>query len=309
MQRSRKRKQAQFLLQSPLPIKSPSKPRKLITGSDEKHSAEPYPDHLRPTPEETLIVRDDLLTLHGFPKEFVKYRRPSSESPSGDLNGREDDGLNEKESVLDGLVSVILSQNTTDTNSHKAFSSLKSAFPTWEEVLAAESKCVEDTIRCGGLAPTKTACIKNMLSCLLERKGKLCFEYLRDMSTEEIKSELSKYKGIGPKTVACVLMFQLQRDDFPVDTHIFHIAKSIGWVPEFADIKKTYVHLNKRIPNELKFDLNCLMFTHGKLCPQCSKRGSNRLKTKFPFESCPLLNYRKALICDSGEMLTKSGNG
>ncbi len=73
------------------------------------------------------------------------------------------------------------------------------------KVLAAESKCLENAIRCGGLAPTKASCIKNILSCLLEKKGKLCLEYLRDLSVDEIKAELSQFKGIGPKTVIILL--------------------------------------------------------------------------------------------------------
>ncbi|KAG0482519.1 hypothetical protein HPP92_010603 [Vanilla planifolia] len=43
------------------------------------------------------------------------------------------------ESVLDGLVSVLLSQNTTDANSQRAFASLKTAFPTWEEACTVPS--------------------------------------------------------------------------------------------------------------------------------------------------------------------------
>lgn len=69
------------------------------------------------------------------------------------------------------------------------------------KVLGAESKELENAIRCGGLAPTKVKCIKNLLSCLLERKGKMCLEYLRDFSVDEVKAELSLFKGIGPKTV------------------------------------------------------------------------------------------------------------
>lgn len=39
-----------------------------------------------------------------------------------------------RKTVLDSLVGTILSQNTTDNNSRRAFDSLKQAFPTWEEV-------------------------------------------------------------------------------------------------------------------------------------------------------------------------------
>ncbi|OWM90470.1 putative DNA glycosylase At3g47830 [Punica granatum] len=266
-------------------------------------NAEPYPDNTRPSSAECRAVRDDLLALHGFPPEFAKYRRwrqlngvqcgVKSEQLDDDDNG---DGDEDDESVLDGLVKIVLSQNTTDVNSQRAFASLKSSFPTWENVLAAEPRCIEDAIRCGGLAPTKASCIKNILTSLLEKRGKLCLEYLRDLSVDEIKAELSNFKGIGPKTVACVLMFNLQQDDFPVDTHVFEIAKRMGWVPSGADRNKTYLHLNRRIPDELKFDLNCLLFTHGKLCFECSKRKEKpRRKESLPI-SCPLLNY-----CETSE--------
>jgi endonuclease III-like uncharacterized protein len=33
---------------------------------------------------------------------------------------------------------------------------------------------------------------------------------------EAAKKELSRFKGVGPKTVSCVLMFCLQRAEFPV---------------------------------------------------------------------------------------------
>ncbi|KAH1076673.1 hypothetical protein GYH30_052264 [Glycine max] len=105
----------------------------------------------------------------------------------------QDDKLEQEspEPVLDGLVRTVLSQNTTEANSQKAFASLKSSFPSWEHVLCAESKDVENVIRCGGLAPTKASCIKNVLRCLRERRGELCLEYLRDLSIDEIKAEIS----------------------------------------------------------------------------------------------------------------------
>ncbi|XP_065876442.1 putative DNA glycosylase At3g47830 [Euphorbia lathyris] len=278
MQKTRKRKQ-QIQLK---PERIEAKSAKFSSGKKE----EPYPTHSRPNPEECRAIRDSLLSFHGFPQEFAKYRKTDDDN---DL--KPDISDVKEESVLDGLVKTVLSQNTTQLNSDKAFDNLKSAFPKWEDVLAAESKCLENAIRCGGLAPTKARCIKNMLGSLLEKRGKLCLEYLRDLSVDEIKAELSHFKGIGPKTVSCVLMFNLQKDDFPVDTHVFEIAKAIGWVPEVADRNKTYLHLNQRIPNDLKFDLNCLLYTHGKLCRNCTKKGLNQHRKESNDDSCPILNY------------------
>lgn len=148
MEKPRKRKPTQTLSCSP--TKPPTKSRKTSATIEPKTTAaasEPYPTHDRPTPEECRLVLDDLLALHGFPKQFAKYRRlrPNlpkfSSNESNPLDGEDDDGgeppLSEsfpEESVLDGLVSTILSQNTTDVNSQRAFASLKSGFPTWDDV-------------------------------------------------------------------------------------------------------------------------------------------------------------------------------
>ena len=48
----------------------------------------------------------------------------------------------------------------------------------------------------------------------------------------QVKAELRGYKGVGAKTISCVLMFCLGRHDFPVDTHVWKIAIALGWVPK-----------------------------------------------------------------------------
>jgi hypothetical protein len=63
-------------------------------------------------------------------------------------------------SVLDSLVRTILSQNTTDLTSHRAFASLKASFPTWQQVMAAKDADVAAAIRVGGLADIKAQRIK-----------------------------------------------------------------------------------------------------------------------------------------------------
>lgn len=68
------------------------------------------------------------------------------------------------------------------------------------------------------------------MSCLLEKKGKLCLEYLRDLSIEEIKRDLSCYGGVGPKTVInCYLDFPCA---FKLDILIalFFIFQELDWV-------------------------------------------------------------------------------
>ena len=137
----------------------PPKKRKLPSLSESDIAeAEPYPDHSQPTPQQCRSVRDALLHLHGFPKQFESYRRirrnnnHQSHSLNLNLNLKQEEESNDDDaaaaaaavgetttttttSVLDGLVSTLLSQNTTDANSTRAFQSLKSSFPTWQQVI------------------------------------------------------------------------------------------------------------------------------------------------------------------------------
>ena len=160
---------------------------------------------------------------------------------------------------------TILSQNTTDATSAVAFANLKRAFPTWEAVRVADPRPVEAAVKCGGLAEIKVRRIQVILNTLHEERGAACMEYLREMDDEAVKRELSRFKGVGPKTVSCVLMFCLKRPDFPVDTHVWKIAMTLGWIPKSATRDTAYEHLNRRVPDACKFDLHVLLVEHGKV--------------------------------------------
>lgn len=177
-------------------------------------------------------------------------------------------------SVLDGLVGTILSQNTSDVNSHRAFQQLKETFPTWEEVRRAPLGDVADAIRSGGLAETKAARIQQILDAVHEEQGETDLEHLREQTNDEIKAYLSQFPGIGPKTVSCVLLFTLGRPDFPVDTHVWRITRRLGWLPEETSREAAYEALNRLVPDEIKYSLHVLLIHHGRVCcrarrPRC----------------------------------------
>lgn len=63
---------------------------------------------------------------------------------------------------LSELIATILSQNTSDHNSHRAYFNLRSKFKTWEETRKASVKKIADSIRSGGLADVKAERIMNI---------------------------------------------------------------------------------------------------------------------------------------------------
>jgi len=183
---------------------------------------------------------------------------------------REDSG-----DPLDILIETILSQNTNDRNRDRAFQRLKMRFPYWENVLKAKTKNIVSAIRSGGLAEQKAKRIREILHWIKNREGKLSLSFIKRMDSEEIKKTMGALKGIGPKTLHCLLLFGLGREAFPVDTHILRIGKRLGFIPERMDAEKAHEWMVPFIPKgrSLSLHLNLIRFGRS-ICkaknPQCN---------------------------------------
>ena len=71
-----------------------------------------------------------------------------------------------RESPVSVLVQTILSQNTSDKNSNRAFQSLLLSFDNWETIATTKIKDIADSIKIGGLAEVKARYIKDALTAL-----------------------------------------------------------------------------------------------------------------------------------------------
>lgn len=151
---------------------------------------------------------------------------------------------------VDELVSTILSQNTNDANRDRAFESLRQRFPTWDQVRDADPGSVTAAIRPAGLANQKGPRIQQVLRGISDERGSLDLYFLKDLPLEEARAWLMKFKGVGPKTAAIILLFSLGRPAFPVDTHIYRVTGRIGLCPEKMTVEEAHVHLEKLLQPE-----------------------------------------------------------
>lgn len=194
--------------------------------------------------------------------------------------------LSRKSDPLAMLVSVILSQATSDVNSHRTFKSLKKQFRNWEEVLKADEAEIAETIRLGGLANQKAKVIKDLLTQIKEKHGSLSLKFIEKMSDSAARDYLETFRGIGPKTVACTLLFASHKEVFPIDTHIFRILKRMGILPDKINDKKAHKLLDALAPEGKFYSLHINLIRLGKkIC-----------KPKNPLcHQCPIIEY-----CDYG---------
>jgi endonuclease III len=177
---------------------------------------------------------------------------------------------------MDVLVETILSQHTSDKNSHRAYLSLRRALPRWETVADASLSDIEDAIRCGGLARQKARIIKNTLAEIRSREGRVSLRHLRKMDDEAIYAYLTSLPGIGSKTACCVKLFALGRQVMPVDTHIHRITKRLEWIAANGTPEHARIIWERRLERAALYHAHVLLIAHGRQCcraraPLCSE--------------------------------------
>jgi len=150
--------------------------------------------------------------------------------------------------VVASLVGTILSQNTSDVNSGRAFRGLRERFPTWSEVAHARASSIESAIRSGGLARTKSVRIHAILREIERRTGSIDLSFLADRPTEDVLEYLMAFDGVGRKTAACVALFELGRDVVPVDTHVHRVVSRLGVVGRPRTPEVTFDRLREVAP-------------------------------------------------------------
>ena len=180
------------------------------------------------------------------------------------------------------LVATILSQNTSDVNSDRAYADLRAAYRTWEEVAAAPPDDLATVIRSGGLARLKSRRIQAILHTLQARQGHLRLDFLIDMPMPAARAFLAGFSGVGPKTIACVLLFACGHPAFPVDTHIFRVTTRLGLLPAGCTAERAHAVLEPLVPPAQVYSAHVNLIRHGRTvckarlpdCQHCCLRAS-----------------------------------
>ncbi len=163
---------------------------------------------------------------------------------------------------VDELVLTVLSQNTNDRNRDVAFNRLRERFSSWDEVREAPVDEVEEAIRPGGLAPTKSVRIHQILEALDDDD----LSALAGLPLDEARRELCELPGVGRKTAACVLLFSFGRPDPPVDTHVYRVGTRLGLWAEKTPLVAAHDELARLCGDDAQFayETHMLLIRHGR---------------------------------------------
>ncbi len=176
--------------------------------------------------------------------------------------------------VLETLVFTILSQNTNDINSSRAFKILQSKIGIESKSLSEASiRDIKDCIRPAGLYNVKAPQIHHLAEYVQQNfSGSL--EALLSKTDDEIRRLLMPIKGVGPKTVDIILSFPASRGVLPVDTHIRRIARRLYFARDNAGYDEIKASLEEVIEPKLRQKTHLALIWFGRnICisrrPKC----------------------------------------
>jgi len=175
------------------------------------------------------------------------------------------------------LIVTIISQNTANRNTAKAFGKLSKRFKITPEVLAnAEINQIEECLKVAGLYRNKAKTIKQISKIILEKfRGDL--NPILSLTFEDARKTLLQLPGVGPKTADVVLLFCAQKSTIPVDTHVNRVSKRLGLAPMEGDYETVRESLQALYNPKDYLMLHILLILLGRnyckaknsLCSQC----------------------------------------
>jgi len=175
------------------------------------------------------------------------------------------------------LIVTIISQNTADRNTTRAFENLSKQFQITPEALAkTKTSKIEECLKVAGLYRNKAKTIKKVSKIIMEKfHGDLT--PILSMPFEEARNILLQLPGVGTKTADVLLLFCAEKPTIPVDTHVNRVSKRLGLAPSKGDYETIRKSLQALYDPKDYLALHVLLIVLGRsyckarnpLCKQC----------------------------------------
>lgn len=176
---------------------------------------------------------------------------------------------------MDQLIVTILSANTNDVNSGRAFRQLMERFDgDWDAIRTAPLEEIKTAIRPAGMYNQKAPNIVRTLEMIHEEQGVYSLDHVAKMPVDEALTYLTRFPGVGHKTASIVLLFCFNTGSFPVDTHVQRISQRLGIAHRKSSPEQVKRIWESLLPAETYYALHINLIRHGReICraraPKC----------------------------------------
>jgi endonuclease-3 len=180
------------------------------------------------------------------------------------------------------LIVTIISQNTADTNTQRAFENLSKQFEVTPKALAeAETSRLEACLHVAGLYKAKAKTIQTISKIVVESFGG-SLEPVLSLPLDEARRTLLGLPGVGPKTADVVLLFSANQPTVPVDTHVNRVARRLGLAPKYGGYEVIRLSIQSLFQPKDYLTVHLLLIAQGRKYCKARKPRCHR---------CPVNNY------------------
>lgn len=178
------------------------------------------------------------------------------------------------EEILDDLIFIILSNKTAPEIAKNVFTKLKLQFKLWDLISDDSLNKLKMILKPGGLSNIKSKQILSIIKIIKKDFGNANLNNFRDKSVTETERYLVSLPGVSKKVAKCVMMYTLSYKVLPVDSHVFRIAKRLGWT-ERSRADQCHEELENLVPPNKRYAFHVDCISHGRnICrsrkPLCS---------------------------------------
>lgn len=166
---------------------------------------------------------------------------------------------------LSMLVDIVLSHRTRNEQTYAAYRALQARFGSWAAVRDAPTAEVEATIAVVNWPEVKAPRLQAIMRRITAERGELSLDFLCDLPPAEAAAWLGRLEGVGPKTVACVLLFTCRQPILPVDTHVHRVAIRLGLIGAKVTAATAHDLLGELLPPDPQtiYDFHRALMKHG----------------------------------------------
>lgn len=154
----------------------------------------------------------------------------------------------------DTLIATLLSARTRDEQVIKAYPGLRRAFPALQDLAQATPQAIEKHISTIGLFRAKARAIHGLAKLLIERHAG---------QVPKTMEALLELPGVGRKTASCVLNYAFKLPAIAVDTHVYRVARRLGWARGNTP-EKVEEELKIQVPKVLWREVNRVFIPFGR---------------------------------------------
>lgn len=173
--------------------------------------------------------------------------------------------LGNKKNPFNELLYIILSSKTPPARYQEVYRTLRSSYKQARDLAVADPERLATVLSIGGLQHRKARAIVSISRRLLHTFGRVTLSPLIRMETASAETFLTNLPEVSKKTARCVLLYSLNRDVFPVDSHCFRVTVRLGWVDGRHSLTDRMAdEIQRRVPSALRRDLHVGMILLGR---------------------------------------------